>query len=100
MGQIAQLISIAESFALKAEISLSAVSSRVFNDGKKIASLKNGGDITVTRWHNAIVWFSENWPDEADWPKDIDRPSSRLLSDVTGEQIESVSPPQDLESQK
>jgi len=50
------------------------ISSRVFGDGKKLSALKSGADITTTRFNAAIIWFSENWPEKARWPKDLERP--------------------------
>lgn len=50
------------------------VSSRVFSDGKKISALRCGADITVSRFNDALQWFSDNWPVHTDWPKSIYRP--------------------------
>lgn len=38
------------------------VSSRVFGDSKKLAAIRNGADITVTRFNDAMKWFDLNWP--------------------------------------
>jgi hypothetical protein len=53
------------------------ISSHVFNDGKKIAQLRSGGSITITRANNALKYLSENWPDGAVWPENVNRPSPR-----------------------
>lgn len=50
------------------------ISSRVFGDSKKLTALKGGKDITIARFNAAILWFSDNWPEKAKWPKDIQRP--------------------------
>lgn len=39
------------------------VSYRIFGDSKKLASLRNRGDITVSRFNASIEWLRENWPD-------------------------------------
>ena len=39
-----------------------ALSARMFNDGKKIAVLRGGGDITLGRLIAGVQWLSENWP--------------------------------------
>lgn len=53
------------------------VSNRVFADGKKLAALRGAGDITTTRFNAAILWFSENWPEGAEWPENVERPVRR-----------------------
>lgn len=39
-----------------------ALSARMFNDGKKIAALRTGKDITLGRLISGIDWLRENWP--------------------------------------
>lgn len=29
---------------------------------------------TARKYDEVIGWFSENWPDEVDWPSDVSRP--------------------------
>jgi hypothetical protein len=51
------------------------VSSRVFNDGKKVDQLRSGGTITLTRLNDALHFMSVNWPENAEWPDNIWRPT-------------------------
>lgn len=52
-----------------------ATSSRhIFNDGKKIAQLRSGGTITLTRLNDALRYLARNWPDDAVWPENIEQP--------------------------
>ena len=74
MSGIEQLLSVARGYAESEEIPLSTVSSRVFNDGKKLTALESGADLTVGRLERALTWFSENWPEKAEWPSDVPRP--------------------------
>ena len=64
-------------------ISEARLSMLLFNDGKRIKALRLGGDIGSRRLSEAFQWFSDNWPDEAEWPADVPRPpvSSRLSSE-------------------
>lgn len=50
------------------------MSKRVFNDGKVLDNLADGKDITIGRFERAMRWFSDNWPDGAEWPADVPRP--------------------------
>lgn len=47
----------------------STVSFRVFGDSKKLAQLRAGRDITVSRFNAAVAWFRDNWPDGVTWPE-------------------------------
>ena len=69
------ILSLAEAYATAHGLELVTVSSRVFNDGKKLSSIKDGSDLTLKRALHALRWFSDQWPDHLDWPETIDRPS-------------------------
>lgn len=74
MTQIADLIAIIDAYMAAAnETSERALSYRVFNDTKKISHLREGRDITVTRFNMAMRWFSDNWPDGEDRPLPLQR---------------------------
>jgi hypothetical protein len=73
MSGIEQLLTVARRYAEIEQIPLSTVSSRALNDGKKLAALESGSDITVGRLEMALRWFSDNWPD-GEWPSDVPRP--------------------------
>lgn len=49
-----------------------ALSARMFNDGKKIAALRAGKDITLGRLIAGIDWLRENWPDGHPLPKALE----------------------------
>lgn len=50
------------------------LSHRLFADSKKLSAMRDGADITVTRFNNALLWFAANWPADVAWPTDIPRP--------------------------
>jgi hypothetical protein len=74
MSGIEQLLIVARRYAELKDVPLSTVSSRVFDDGKKLAALESGADINVKRLERALGWFAENLSDE-EWPSEISRPS-------------------------
>lgn len=69
-----QIIELADLYCETTGRTRSAVSKRVFNDGKILDKLAAGGDLTTTRHQMALRWFSENWPSGTRWPKGITRP--------------------------
>jgi len=63
MIQITSLIDAANAFCEAASIPETALSSRMFNDAKKLTALRNGAGITVARYNAALVWLYQNWPE-------------------------------------
>jgi hypothetical protein len=78
MSGIDQLLVVANAYANAERISLSTVSSRVFDDSKKLPALARGiADIQVKRLESAMQWFADHWPQGARWPKGVRRPARR-----------------------
>lgn len=69
------ILALAEPFAVATNVPLTTVSSRVFDDSKKLAAIDAGADLTLTRFARAVEWFAANWPDNAVWPVGVERPS-------------------------
>lgn len=74
MTALASLFTLIDVYCVATGLAEATVSTRLFSDGKRIASLRLGGDMGVRRLERALQWFSDNWPSEADWPADIARP--------------------------
>lgn len=77
-----ELLRIARTYAKAEGIALTTVSSRVFNDGKKLDAIVAGGDIFSGRLNRSLHWFSENWPQAVAWPADIPRPIATPQSEA------------------
>jgi hypothetical protein len=75
MSNISLLLELCDAYAVRKVLTLSRISTVVFNDGKVIARLKSGADITVGRLEGAIKWFDAHWPDDLPWPEGLARPS-------------------------
>jgi hypothetical protein len=74
MLTVDHLLLLVEPFCKARKISESRLSSLIFNDGKRIALLRTGRDITSRRLVEIFQWFSDRWPDGAQWPDDVPRP--------------------------
>jgi hypothetical protein len=70
-----QLLTVANAYSALTGAGFPTVSSRVFDDSKRLPLIASGeGSITLRRAELALQWFSANWPDGADWPSEIARP--------------------------
>lgn len=76
MSGIASLLKVVRVYQFATGLGQSTVSWRVFGDTKKLGALEAGKDIQVTRLEKAVQWLSDNWPEDAVWPDDVDRPIS------------------------
>jgi hypothetical protein len=52
-----------------------AISMRIFAKGDFFQKLLAGGDCRTSTAERALQWFSDNWPDDLAWPRDIARPA-------------------------
>lgn len=52
-----------------------AISVRIFGKGDFFRGLMAGADCRTSTADRAMQWFSDNWPDDLAWPKDIARPA-------------------------
>lgn len=77
MLNIEHLITVADEYGRATQVEDKTVSSRVFQDSKKLTAIRGGADITVGRYNAALEWFSANWPEQAEWPHDVPRPQVR-----------------------
>lgn len=69
-----QLLAVTDAYCAATGRSASRVSTLVFNDGKRIAAIRDGGDLATGRFEHALSWFSNNWPDGVAWPEGMARP--------------------------
>lgn len=74
MNQIEHLLAVADAYKTALRVEDVRVSTRVFGDSKKLGALRTGADITVSRFNSAMAWFSDNWPENAAWPRSVNRP--------------------------
>lgn len=80
MSAIDQLIRLTAEYGRAAGLTETTVSTRVFNDGKKLSALRAGKDIQTRRLEDALRWLSANWPEGAAWPEDIERPAATAVA--------------------
>lgn len=84
MSPIEPLLQVIDAYVAATGLADKTVSSRVFKDQKKIAALREGKDITVTRYQVSLQWLSDHWPDNAVWPSGVRRPAPKANDAHTG----------------
>ncbi len=75
-----QFLTLARLYAQSEGIELSRLSSRIFDDSKKIPALEAGSDITTGRFEVAVAYIAARWPADMEWPPGVYRPSAVAAS--------------------
>ena len=73
------LLTVASIYMALTKTPESTLSSRMFDDGSKLAALRKGGGITVRRFNSAMQYLSQVWPKDAKWPIGIPRPVKQIV---------------------
>lgn len=72
-----QIIKVANAYAEFSGISLKTASSRIFNEAKLLGLvLDRSATMTLSRAEKGLIWLSDNWPENAQWPEGVARPSA------------------------
>ncbi len=71
------LITLSDLYCPSKNLSEARVSTLIFNHGARLKNIRNGSDVTIRSFNLGLQWFSDNWPDDLDWPKDIERPTPK-----------------------
>lgn len=74
MQTLAAFFTVVDKYSEASHLAEATLSSKIFNDGKRLASIRRGADVGVRRIELAFMWLSVHWPDNIDWPADVPRP--------------------------
>lgn len=70
------LVRLAEAYGDHLGLKLSSVSTYATGGGTLFRNLKAGtAGCTLKTFSTVLQWFSDNWPDDLAWPRDIARPA-------------------------
>ena len=76
MSTLEGLALVTQLFSDATGVAISTLSSRIFNDGKRLAKVVDGTtDVGLKKYDEALQYFSDNWPDGTEWPLDVARPA-------------------------
>lgn len=70
------LLLVIEAYSKASGFSEATLSTKLFNDGKRVALLRAGADINTRTFTRVMKHLSDHWPENADWPAGVDRPSA------------------------
>lgn len=71
------LLALGETYSHHSGLTLKTVGLYVADDGKFFQKFAEGRSCTLKRANAVVSWFSENWPDDLEWPPAITRPSKK-----------------------
>lgn len=69
-----QLLLLATTFAGVSQSTLPTIGRLALNDNTFFHRLKSGDGFTVRTADKLLQWFSDNWPENTEWPEGIERP--------------------------
>lgn len=69
-------MAVADAYCLARGLSRARVATIVFNAGGALDRIASGRDLNTGSWERAMRWFSDNWPEGAEWPDQVERPSA------------------------
>lgn len=70
------ILALSDAFAAATGLPETTISSRIFDDGKRLSAIRGGKGITLRRANEALRWFAANWPDGVEWPGGVVRPAA------------------------
>ncbi|MGR3435237.1 MAG: hypothetical protein ACU0CO_10170 [Shimia sp.] len=80
MGTIEQLLKVADKYSAHTKTSLGTLGTYIVGQSNWFATLATVSDTGTRRADRAFQWFSDNWPDDLDWPKECRRPAPKKLA--------------------
>lgn len=69
-----QLFDLGAAYAKAMRLEESTVGRLCAADGRFFVRLRDGKTFSVRKFDDVVRWFAANWPADAAWPEDIERP--------------------------
>jgi len=73
-GDLKNLLALADLFCAHSHLSEATISNKITAHARLFSRIRENKGCTVKTFHAATTWFSENWPADLAWPKQITRP--------------------------
>lgn len=62
------LLNLADTFCEARNIQRATLSTRLFNDGKRLDAIADGRDVLLGSYERALRYFATHWPENVSWP--------------------------------
>ncbi|TIS37544.1 hypothetical protein [Mesorhizobium sp.] len=72
---IRHLLTLLDNFRAKKALQESTIGRLCAADGEFFPRLREGKTFTARKYDAVVEWFSDNWPEGAEWPDSVLRPS-------------------------
>jgi hypothetical protein len=70
----AHILSLAAAFEQATGSSWRTIGKVAMNDNTFFVRIGRGDGFTIRTFDRILQWFSDNWPENAEWPEGIERP--------------------------
>jgi hypothetical protein len=71
----ANIRAVFDAYSARQKLAASTVFLRAARNARFLEDITAGKGFTVRSYDNVMRWFSTNWPDGAEWPAHVARPS-------------------------
>ena len=71
------LVRLGRRYAVHKGYTLSTVSTYAVQSGSFLGRIADGKWCHIKTYNRALQWFSDNWPADLEWPKDVRRPAAK-----------------------
>jgi hypothetical protein len=79
MTDINQFLQLVDAYSQATGLAQSTISTRLFNDGKRLEMLRDGRDVGIRKVTEAVQLMSDSWPPESVWPLGVPRPAPAAM---------------------
>lgn len=69
-----QFIRAFDAFVAHSGLAESTLSDRLLKSGSRFRRIRESSDISTATFERVMRWLSDNWPEGAEWPSDVERP--------------------------
>ncbi|TGT72942.1 hypothetical protein EN802_13775 [bacterium M00.F.Ca.ET.159.01.1.1] len=77
---IRHLLTLLQLFSERKGLAESTIGRLCIKDGAFFPRLRAGSSLSVRKYDEIVLWFSESWPEGLEWPEDINRPTRSLAA--------------------
>lgn len=74
MNLASSLLRVSDAYCEAKDLARPTVSALILKDSRAFDRVADGGSITIRNYERAMQWFSNHWPQDLPWPREVSRP--------------------------